>query len=85
MGIIKRKNKWAIDNTGIAPLIWLGIIAGATIIGSIGVYEFTQRPDITYNIADTGFSLAGIGLDSTTMLIIVGVVVFALFMFMRKK
>ena len=83
MGLIKRN--MVLDESGIAPIIW-GIVLLGSLIAGLGVYQITQRPDVTYNIQDTGFSLAGIGIDSTTLIIILGgVVLLFLWLGMRKK
>lgn len=90
MGIIKRKNSFAKDDNAfvITGTFLIGALITA-LVGSavvVGVYNATQTPDITYNISDTGFSLAGLGIDSTTLLMIgAGVVVLFLFLGMRKK
>lgn len=84
MGII-RKTKMSRDSNAIAPLIALAIIAGATIVAGIGVYEFTQRPNVEYNIVSEGFSLAGLGIDSTTITIIIGLAIVVGFWFFSNR
>ena len=64
------------DNSGLAPILWALFIAGSLIVG-IGVYQVTQRPDVTYNITDTGFSLAGV---DVSFFAVIGVVIVILFM-----
>ena len=71
------------DNSGLAPVIWVIVLAGIAIAG-LGTYQITQRPDITYNISDTGFSLAGLDVSWFMVLAIAGVVVFVIFMMFRK-
>lgn len=71
------------DNMALAPVIWLIVLIGGAIAG-LGVYQFTQRPDITYNISDTGFSFAGIDISWVAIIGIVGIVVFLLFFLFRK-
>lgn len=87
MGIIKRK--LAYDSNAIAPIfIAVGLILTLAVSSAIiiGVYQLTQKPDVTYNITDTGFSLAGLNLDSTMLMLIAGVVgVIILMAWVRKK
>lgn len=82
MGIVKRK--FANDENGIAPIIWAIVLAGSLIAG-IGVYQFTQRPDITYNITDTGFSIAGLEIDSLWVIIIGAMIIFGLMWYFGRK
>lgn len=71
------------NESGIAFIVWaIVLIAGA--VASLGVYQITQRPDITYNITDTGFSFAGIDM-SWLVIIAIAVVLLFLFMFMFRK
>lgn len=60
------------NTSAIAPLIILGVLAIVGIGSTIAIYQLTQRPDITYNISDTGVSFAGI---DVSWFAIIGVVV----------
>lgn len=58
---IKPKRRW--NDEGIAPIIaGVILIIGAAIAAGvvIAAYQLTVKPDIVYNITDTGFSLAGV-------------------------
>lgn len=78
------KNEMQNDNVGIAPIVWAILIAG-TLIAGIGVYQVTQRPDITYNITDTGFSLAGVDVSFFAVIGIVILIIFGIMLYFRKK
>jgi hypothetical protein len=76
------------DESGIAPFIALMItmlVIGAIGVSALGVYQFTQKPNVTYNISDTGFSLAGLDLGNSIYIIIGIIVVFAIIFFMMRK
>lgn len=64
------------DKNGVAPAIaaflWLLVAVGAIGGVYIAVTNLTQRPDITYNISDTGVSFAGI---DVSWFAIIGVVI----------
>lgn len=66
------------DKIAVAPIIWAIVLIGSAIAG-LGVYQVTQRPDVTYNISDTGFSFAGVDIS---WLLIIGVGAIALFVFL---
>ena len=76
------------DNDGIAPLI-AGLlvlaVVGAITIAGIAVYQLTVKPDIIYNISDTGFSLAGLDIDSLWLIVGIGIAILFLFVMFRKK
>ena len=79
------KRKITNDNNGIAWFIALGIIA---VIGAVGVassYFIFQQPDITYNISDTGFSLAGLDIDFTWVILIIVGIVFLWLIFLSRR
>lgn len=88
MGVkLNHKRAMLNDQKGIAPLI-AGIIvlvvASAIGISALAVWNITQRPDITYNITDTGFSLAGV--DASSIYVIAGIIgVLAFLYFWFKK
>ena len=66
------------NTTGVAGITVLAILlifTGAVVVGTVA---FSQ-PDITYNITDAGFSIAGIGSDTLTL--IVGAIVVILIVF----
>lgn len=78
------KRKLTNDNFAIAPIVWIVVLIGGAIAG-LGVYNVTQRPDITYNITDTGFSIAGVDVSWFVIIGLVGIVIIVfLFMFRRK-
>lgn len=77
------KRQWQKDTSGIGPALILVILAGSLIAG-LGVYQLTQRPDITYNISDTGFSIAGLDISWVVIVGIGAVVVFVLFFIFRR-
>lgn len=69
---------------GIGPLVLLLVIGGLAIAG-VSAYQIFSRPDITYNISETGLSFAG-GSASWIIIAAVGfVVVFIFFMLFRRK
>ena len=77
------------DKGGIAPLIAGLIVAGATVLGSFAAYQFFQNPDVTYNISNPPpgqlqglFSAGGLGIN-TNLIIIGGVLLVALYVFLR--
>ena len=84
---ISRKSKMRYDDEGIAPIIAAVILIAAVAIGAgvvIGAYQLTQKPDVTYNITDTGFSLAGV--DATSIYAIAAVIgVLGLMWFASRK
>lgn len=72
------------DNYGIAPwitLIILGII-GASVIG--GTYLVFEKPDITYNITETGFAIFGAEINWFIIIGIIAVIVIV-FIWLRPK
>lgn len=84
MNKIKRKS----DINAITPFVALmvsALIIGGIGIAAIGVYQLTQRPDITYNITDTGFSLAGLEIDSLWIIVIGAVIFFGFIWFAGRK
>lgn len=91
MGLNERliaKRTYYMDQDGIAPLvagIILLVVVGGIAIAGFAVYQITQRPDITYNITDTGFSLAGVDMDSLWVIVAISLGLVALWMFSRKK
>ncbi len=81
MGLNKRK--W--DENAIAPLIIaMLLLAGITTSAVIGAVYFAQ-PDITYNISDTGFSIAGFEIDSLTVVIVIIVIVGLVLLYVGRK
>jgi len=60
----------------------LAAIAIAGIIG-VGTIAYSQ-PDVTYNISDTGFSLAGIDM-SWIVVIGIAAIIFMIFLFIGKR
>lgn len=84
----RKLHSMANDNSGIAPFIAIIItmlVIGGIGVTALGVYEFTQRPDITYNISDTGFSLAGLDLGNSIYIIMGIIVVFVIIFFIMRK
>jgi LPXTG-motif cell wall-anchored protein len=76
-----RKNKSAI-----APLIIVGVLAIIGVTSTIAVYQLTQRPDITYNISDTGVSFAGIDVSWFAIIgIVVLIAIFLVWSFRKRK
>ena len=71
------------NHNGIAPIIWAIVLIGGA-IAALGVYQVTQKPDITYNISDTGFSLAGVDV-SWLVILAIGVVVLFVFLWMARR
>lgn len=71
-------------NKAIAPIVWAVVLIGGLIAG-IGVYQFTQRPDITYNITDTGFSLAGVDVSFFAVIGVVVLIIFGILVFRKPK
>lgn len=84
MGVVKRT--WTRDTHAAIPLlVWVIVGIGAVAIAGLGVYQITQRPDIIYNISDTGFSLAGVDVSWLWVIAIVGgVVILIVFMGRRR-
>ena len=79
MGLMKRKfahdeNAFVITGAFLIGMT-IAVLVGSAVV--VGVYQFTQEPSVTYNISDTGFSLAGLNLDTTTLIIIAVVIVVA--------
>lgn len=72
------------------PLLW-GIAAGywvlaaVGIVGGLAVWNMTQRPDITYNISDTGFSIAGVDVSWFLIIGVIAVAIFFIIFMGRKK
>lgn len=88
MGLKRKINSLANDESAIAPFIAIMItmlVIGGIGVTALGVYQFTQKPDITYNISDTGFSLAGLDLGNSIYIIIGIIVVFAIIFFVMRK
>ena len=88
MNLIKTKKKWIDDESGVVWLIPLlivmGVVGGIAVTG-YAVYRLTQEPDVTYNITDTGFSLAGVDLDSLWIIVAVIGALIVLYMLFKKK
>lgn len=83
-----KRQELADDNHAIAPLVLAGfiILISTIVITGVAVWQITQRPDITYNITDTGFSLAGLEMDSPLVIIaVIGGAFVLLWLWMRKK
>ena len=82
MGIIK-------NNNGITPfvgLIILLIVSGGIGVTALGVYELTQRPDITYNVTESPFSFFGNQIDWIWIILIgVGIVFLLIWGFARTR
>lgn len=73
------------DISGVAWFISLGILA---VIGAIGVsasYFIFQRPDVTYNIQDVGFSIAGVQISSIWIILIVLVVIVLIVWYIARR
>lgn len=82
MGITKRAITRNTD--GLAPLFWAIIILGGLAITGVAVYQITARPDITYNISETGFSLAGVDV-SWFAIIGLGLLIFIVFIWLGRR
>lgn len=84
---MKNKSKMYHDKNAIAPVIAAAIlIIGCAIAGGvlIAAYQLTQKPDIIYNITETGFALAGI--DASALYLIAGVItVLGILWFISRK
>lgn len=77
------------DTNGIVftlgSILLTAIVLGGIAITAVGVYQLTQKPNITYNITDTGFSLAGLSTDSLTIIAIIIIIVIILIVSFRRK
>lgn len=75
------------DTIGAIPVIaWVFVAVVTAIGGYIAVENLTQQPDITYNISDTGFSIAGVDVSWLWIIVIVaGIVIVLLFLATRRK
>lgn len=82
MGLSKYQ-MWT-DDTGITPGIAALIILVAGSIISVGAVAYFSQPNITYNVSDTGFSFAGIGSDTITLIVAVIVVLALIWLLMRR-
>jgi len=85
MGLSKKNFKS--DCNGAIPVIaWVFVAVVTAIGGYIAVENLTQQPDITYNISDTGFSIAGVDVSWLWIIVIVaGIVIVILFLATRRK
>ena len=74
------------DMEAVAPIIWAIVLIGSAIAG-LGVYQVTQRPDITevYNISETGFAIAGVDVSWFLVIGIVAIVIVLILVFARRK
>lgn len=72
-------------NAAIPLLVWVIVAIGAVAVTGIGVWQITQRPDIVYNITDTGFSLAGIDVNWMWIIAIAAIVVIAFLWIGRRR
>jgi nitric oxide reductase large subunit len=85
---LEAKRRLFSDQTGLAPFIAgviILLVVGAIGVSAIAVWQITQRPDITYNITDTGFSLAGLDMGSIWPIVAIAGGLIVLWLFMRKK
>ena len=83
---IKPKQRW--NNEGIAPILGAVIlIVGAAIAAGvvIAAYQLTVKPDVVYNITDTGFSLAGVDTGVIYAIAGAGILIGLLWFASRKK
>jgi len=83
----KKIRKIPNDNNGIglfAAAMITALVIGGISIAALGVYQVTQKPDVTYNITDTGFSLAGLEIDSI-WLIVIGAIIFFGFIYLTRR
>lgn len=86
MGIIKRKNSFAKDTKAIAPIIWAIVLIGGAVVGLAGYKTLLEKPDITYNISDSGFTLAGVEIgNDVIIIIIIAIVIVGFILWSRKK
>lgn len=76
------------DEKGVIPLaafipwyVWAAF-GGAAILGT---YLLLRQPDVTYNISDTGFSLAGIDISWIIILAVVALGLFLLLAFRKPS
>lgn len=68
---------------GISAFYW--ILGAVAVVGGVVAWNVTQRPDITYNISDTGFSLAGVDVSWFLIIGLVAIaIVFIIFMGRKK-
>lgn len=72
------KRKFTNDEHAIAPIIWAIVLVGGAFVGLAGYKTLAERPDVTYNITDTGFSLAGLNIDSLWLVVGMAVIVMAI-------
>lgn len=70
------------DNNAVIPLIAWFIIGAVALTGTVLVL---QPPDITYEISDTGFSIAGVDISFFAIIIVVIIVVFVIIWAVRRK
>lgn len=63
------KRKMVRNESATAPIIWAIVLIGGAIVGLAGYKTLAERPNVTYNITDTGFSLAGLQIDSLWLVV----------------
>lgn len=81
MGINIRKNKNAI-----APLIIVGVLAIIGVSAFTGTYLFFQKPDIVYNITETGFAIFGMDVSWFLVITIIGfIAIIVVWFFLKSK
>lgn len=83
-----KRDELRMDSDGIAPLIAaviVMIVIGGITIAGVAVYQLTVKPDITYNITETGFSLAGIDVGSIWPIALIGGALILLYFMIKKK
>ena len=73
------------DCRAVAPIIWAIVLIGGTVVGIAGYKLLVERPDITYNISESGLTFAGIEIgNDVVIMLIVGVVIVGMWLWGRK-
>lgn len=79
------KREFQNNNDGISPTIAILIILSISAIAGVGVYQLTQKPDVTYNISEPLFSMAGVDMSGLTIIAVAIVVFIVVLLMFRKK
>lgn len=84
---MKSNNKREIqqNNNGVAPLVIAGILGVIALIGVAGTVAYFAQPDITYNMSEGLFSIAGFELGGLEVIAIVVSIVFIIALLFKRK
>ena len=80
----ENKRVLANNTSGVAPIVWV-LAIGLSVLGAGVIYTAVQKPDITYNISDPIFSVAGVDMSGLVIIAIVVVSAIVLLLAFRRK